>query len=198
MFGRTRQQLDAMQESLHKIESALVVRDPGTARSVEAYDGLRKQIGAAMRHRRQHLVQLTLMAEALDRGADNDSLRSMVAEWASQAGLRRWTDPTPLHFFETMGGEASSYEVAVPAWVDEQGEETILVKAGLLRGLPEAAGDLGAEVAVEDPVDTPDSVESVESGPSSPDVAAEQTSRATDGSPNGLPHGTNDEQEASR
>jgi hypothetical protein len=136
MFGRRRQQLDAMQESLHKVEAALVVRDPGTARSVEAYDGLRKQVGAAMRHRRTHLVQLTSMAEALDRGADPDALRAMIDEWMRQAGLRRWERSSPLHFFEVLGGEATEYEVIEPAWVDDQGDEPILVKAGLARAVP--------------------------------------------------------------
>jgi hypothetical protein len=135
MFGR-RRQLDDLQASLHRIEGALVVRDPGTARSVEAYDGLRKQVAAAMRHRRQHLVQIVLMADALDRGIDADGMRAMIDDWSSQAGLRRWTEPSPLHFFEVLGGEAETYEVVAPAWVDDQSDEPVLVKTGVLRAIP--------------------------------------------------------------
>jgi hypothetical protein len=134
MLGR-RRQLDDIQESLHKIEAALVVRDPGTVRSVEAYDGLKKQVAAAMRHRRQHLVQLAQLTEALDEGVSLEGLRALTDDWSRQAGIRRWSVPDPLHFFEVTGGQADSYEVITPAWVDGEGDDAVLVKTGRLRAV---------------------------------------------------------------
>jgi hypothetical protein len=148
-----------MHESLHKIEAALVVRDPGTARSVEAYDGLRKQVNAAMRHRRVHLVQLTQIVKALDAGADAQGLRAMVEEWLAQAGLEQWNEPEPVHFFRVLDGPAERYEVEEPAWVDAQGDEPILVAAGLLRaaelrtGNKETPGTTVGESSVVEPAE---------------------------------------------
>lgn len=116
--SRRREQLDDIERLLHRIDAALVVRDPGTARSAEAYDGLRKQVIAAATDRRRYVVQLTEFAEAARRGDDLEALRSRVAEWLQQGGVAVVDDPSHHELFEVVGDGQGVLQVLLPAYVD--------------------------------------------------------------------------------
>lgn len=128
-----RERLDSIYNLVQRIEAALVVRDPGTQRSVEAYEGLRKTVVGAMRARRQHLTQLVTVSEAIDRGATVETLKARLEEWCVQAGLRRWYEPEPAEFFDVIEGDGPFLEVLTGAWVDDSGEVPVLIKAGTAR-----------------------------------------------------------------
>lgn len=132
MLRKLRTEISEIKQLVSSINTALIVREPGTAVAAEAYDGLRRQVAQATAERRAHLVELVRLLEALDSGVSGDSLQRLVQEWANQAGLERWPDPEPREFFEVMGDGDGPVEVVHPAWV-AAGPETVLVKPGLLR-----------------------------------------------------------------
>ncbi|MFN3219825.1 MAG: hypothetical protein ACE367_25335 [Acidimicrobiales bacterium] len=131
MFSRLRK----IEDLLTRIDTALVVRDPGSARSAEAYEGLRKQVAMAARSRREHLAQLVEMSDAIDRGATVDTLRERVDEWTMQAGLTRLTTVDPIDHFE-IEGSGEVVEVVEPAWIDS--ESGALIRSGRARRRPAA------------------------------------------------------------
>jgi len=127
---------------LDRIEVALLVRDPGTARSVEAYEGLRKTMVAAAQERTMHLVQLAQLDVALAKTGDISTLRRLVAEWMEQAGLLKLDDPSVREAFEIVEGKGQALEVLAPAYVDSATSRVI--KQGQARA---TRHDVGAEEA---------------------------------------------------
>lgn len=144
MMARTRRELSEIKELVSSINTALIVREPGTALAADAYDGLRRQVSKATTERRAHLVELVRLLEAIDNGVSGDALRRLVEGWADQAGLSRLSDPTPPEAFEIIddGDRAGPLEVINPAWVAGD----VLIKQGLARRTdsePAAAADSG-------------------------------------------------------
>ena len=131
MFRKLYREMAEVKALVASINSALIVREPGTALAAEAYDGLRRQIARAASDRQAHLVELVRTIEALDNGVSGESLRRLVEGWAEQAGLRRWEEPTPADFFEVMGEGEGPLEIVNPAWI--AGDPVMLVKPGLAR-----------------------------------------------------------------
>jgi len=115
---RWRQQLDEIERLLTRLDTTLVVRDPGSLRSAEAYEGLRRQVAAAAGDRRKHLVVLSELAEALRRGESQESLRSRVEEWMLQASLVPLDDPTVVEAFDLAGGAGDGVKLVAPAYID--------------------------------------------------------------------------------
>lgn len=141
--------LAVIREQVSAINTALIVREPGTARSVEAYEGLRRQVAQATTERRAHLVELVRLSEAIDRGVPVEKLGELVAGWSEQAGLRRIDDPSERRLFEVVGEVEPGHELEVvnPAWV--AGSDAMLIRPGLARPAPLTQDDSMAE-AVED------------------------------------------------
>ena len=125
---RTEEEMTAIAKIVGEIHTALVVRDPGTRLSAEAYDGLRKTVIAGATQQRAHLVQLVELSTALDRGADATQLTSMVDEWLIQAGLAQVTDARRPDLYEVLGGAGDSLHILSAAWVDSQ--NGALIKRG--------------------------------------------------------------------
>ena len=103
---------------VHEIKTALVVRDPGNRLSADAYQGLRQAVMAGANARRTHLVQLAQIADAVQRGADSNELKSLVEEWVIQAGLTQVDDPKNAALYEILDGAGEALRVRQPAWVD--------------------------------------------------------------------------------
>lgn len=132
-----RSALDGLVDRVARLDAAIVVRDPGTARSVEAYDGLRRSVVNAVRARRQHLGQLVSMTEAIDRGASIDDLKELVAQWRTEAGLDSSSDTSRPEHFEVIGGRGEALEVVTEAWLDVAGgDEPVLFKRGTAMRVP--------------------------------------------------------------
>ena len=130
---RTTRQLSEIARQLDKIEVALIVRDPGTSLSADAYDGLRRQVIAAAQERTAHLVQLALIDEALRDPRDIEGLRTLVEEWMGQAGLTRVDDPSHEQLFEVVSGKGSGRELVAPAYVDASSNR--IIKQGRARAV---------------------------------------------------------------
>jgi hypothetical protein len=111
------QVVDQISRSIEKIEVATIVREPSSALSVDAYNGLRKQIVAAAGDRIAHLHQLARFAEVIHSGQVAD-LGPVVREWMEQAGLIRVDDPEDNRYYDVLGGEGPCLSVLKPAYVD--------------------------------------------------------------------------------
>src|SRR4051794_27870525 len=88
---RVEDRLEHIDGLLQRLDVALTVRDPGSARSADAYDGLRKTIAASASDRRRLTAQLVDLHDRVTRGTSTADLVSLVDEWTHQAGLTRDT-----------------------------------------------------------------------------------------------------------
>jgi hypothetical protein len=119
------QQLSGMSRDLgdlsHKldlIERDLLLRDPGSAKAADAYEGLRKQVVAAVSERQAHLAHLAHLDAALHRGESAEELQLLVGEFLQQAGLLRIDDPRHPEAYEVVDGDGENLVVLAPAYVD--------------------------------------------------------------------------------
>jgi len=137
-------ELAELRMSLGKIETALVVRDPGNTRSVEAYDGLRKQVASASGDRRRLLVVLTEISEAIRRGESQELLFARIQDWANQTGLSVLHEFSEDHF-ELVDGDSGELRVIEPAYVDVESSRTI--RRGVAAGSPLMTSTDSADIA---------------------------------------------------
>jgi hypothetical protein len=119
---RLGQLLDHLDRRSEKLETILMLREPASVTSADAYDGLRKQVVAAVSARQAHLSQLVQIDVMLQHGADTAMLAKVVPDWLEQAGLKKVTRPDQgdadllFELVEDLGGEL---EVLAPAYVDD-------------------------------------------------------------------------------
>lgn len=164
MFGRRRKEIDeklvAFEHQLDLIYTALIIRDPGTAKSAEAFEGLRKQVIAGATSRHAHVAQLAEFDVALHRGARTSDLLSLTGQWLDQAGVSRIEDPTHREAFEGTVPPGVEAEVEIPAYVNTLTGQ--LVRQGRLRERAILARDeakpgavSGSSIPIDDTLDTP-------------------------------------------
>lgn len=186
MFGKRRlERFEARQEAtldqIGHITAALIVREPGTALSANAYDGLRKQVSIAARDRRQHLARLVELSEAIDNGATTETLRRKCEQWCLEVGLEAVTDleSGQSDWFRIVEGDGPEIEVLTPAWADT--EVGHLVQRGTARRswpaappepVPAETGETEAETpeATTSEADATAETESTESAESTDDA----------------------------
>ena len=140
VVDRIATQLDQLDRRTEKMEVILMVREPSSGAAAEAYDGLRRQVVAAMTERMAHLQQLVQLDAALTAGTDTAMLGRLVRGFADQASLSRVTDPEHpdrdllFELVEDLGGRP---EVLEPAYID-----TItgrVIRRGSIRRAPQQA-----------------------------------------------------------
>lgn len=145
MFSRRRlDRMESLQQSIHDqlatIVTALIVSEPRTGHAAEAFDGLRKSVNVAARHRWQHLTQLLSFIDSMERGATIETLKARCEEWRLQAGLQRSTDiAAKPDWFDVVEGEGPDLEVIDPAWVDVNAGQLINRGAARRVGVPASA-----------------------------------------------------------
>jgi hypothetical protein len=127
----TMQRLAEIERQLDRVYTALVVRDPGTPLSADAYEGLRRQVVASTQARIAHVGQLAEFDVALHRGAGPDDLRQLVTQWLNQAGVVRIEDPALRDAFETNVAAGQGVVVEIPAYIDSATNR--VVRQGRLR-----------------------------------------------------------------
>ena len=156
-------QMDQMKDFLVGIDAALVVRDPGNARSVDAYDGLRKQVTLAAGDRRRLLVMLSELSESLRLEQSPQEIESKAEEWMLQSGLVRLMEADPEEAFEVVGNETGTLAVTSPAYVDDQ--NGFIIRRGIAERSPLAPAIELAPVAFSDEfaVEAPSAVDHDES-----------------------------------
>lgn len=121
--------LSRIDRSIDRIEVATIVREPSTGPAAEAYEGLRRQVVAAVSDRTAHLGQLAQLAEVVRRG-DTADLRLLVEDWMRQAGLERRDDPTGDRYFDVLGAEpveGAPRTTMRPAYVDAGSGRPVLM-----------------------------------------------------------------------
>lgn len=135
MFGNRRRETDQlivrMERQLDLIHTALVVRDPGTSISADAYEGLRKQVIAAATARQAHVAQLAEIDVAIHRGASAEDLRALVSQWLDQAGVTRVEDAAVREAFDSSVPPGLDADVETPAYINTVTGQ--LVRQGRLR-----------------------------------------------------------------
>jgi hypothetical protein len=139
-----KEQLQHIRVLLERLDAAVVVRDPGNARSAEAFDGLRKSVLVSSKNHRTHIAHLLSLADSMERGASNELIRERVNDFLFELGVKRISElvhPEMFEILEVVEGEKDGFEVLEPAIVEqlENGELSIirLGKARVIQG-PEA------------------------------------------------------------
>jgi hypothetical protein len=121
LVGELRHSVDLLDRRAEKMETILMVREPASVTSAEAYEGLRKQVVNAVSERLAHLSQLVQLDAALRNGADGDVLAKLADGWFEQASITRVVDPDHLQFdmlFDLISDGGGAVEVIEPAYVD--------------------------------------------------------------------------------
>ena len=116
MFKRS--QLGRIENLLQRLDAAVVVRDPGSARAAEMYEGLRKQIIQSGKNHRMHLSHLIALQDSIERGADIELIRDRVNDYLIELGIQKTSDTSHIDSFEVVEGEGSNFECIEPAIVE--------------------------------------------------------------------------------
>lgn len=144
--------LDKLERRTDKIETILMVREPGSVAAADAYEGLRKQVVAAATERLAHLAQLVQLDVALAGEADGEVLAKLTGAWIEQASLVRVTDPDHPEadlLFELLEDLGGAVEILEPAYAD--GVSGRVIRRGRSRRrpvIPPAQAGPGAAASV--------------------------------------------------
>lgn len=114
--------LDQLDRRSERMEVVLMVREPGSAVAADAYEGLRRQVVAAVEERFAHLAQLVQFDAAIRNGADLTVLNKMVTGWCEAANLALITDPAhpqAEELYEVVEDNGGPLTVVDPAYVDQ-------------------------------------------------------------------------------
>jgi len=176
LLRRVEGRLERLEVLVERLDVALTVRDPGNARSAEAYDGLRKTIAAAASDRRRLAAQLVEIHDRVTRGTSTADLASLTDEWTRQAGLVRDDSGARPDAFDVVGGEGEGFTVVQPAWIDDLNQS--IVRRGQAELVAVAATtDSTADTEL---IDHPDTSERAETKASDQDLVDDQRAeRAT-------------------
>lgn len=134
----TRQSLEQIERRLEIIETILLLRDPGGARSAEVFEGLRSRVEAVAGERRRHLLDLVELHREVSRKAeqapdgDAAAVLATIEQALSREGVKshgREGDKYVPQLFEIMGerpsGDGLVTRVHSAAYVDTQTGEVI-------------------------------------------------------------------------
>ena len=113
-----RSQLGRIENLLQRLDAAVVVRDPGSARAAEMYEGLRKQIIQSGKNHRMHLSHLIALQDSIERGADIELIRDRVNDYLNELGIQKTSDTSHIDSFEVVEGEGSNFECIEPAIIE--------------------------------------------------------------------------------
>lgn len=175
MNRHDREQLDRIEILLQRLDSAVVVRDPGSARAAEAFDGLRKSVIQASKSHRVHVAHLVALDESIRSGGTLDLVRLRVAEYLRELGVERLETPEVLEAFDVVGDSDGDFEVLEAAIIERFDDGRISVlKVGKARRAahpsppPEdfpvlVSNDIAVDQQSQTPAVAPDSDHSVRS-----------------------------------
>ena len=117
MFRAIHQRFDELAHQLDRIDLILTLKDPGSTKAADAYEGLRRQIIASSQERLAHLAHLARIDAALKAGESADDLALLLRELLNEAGLVHVVDPSDPDLFE-VAGEGEQLTVTAPAYVE--------------------------------------------------------------------------------
>lgn len=155
MFNRKR--FEHLDHRLDKLELYFTIRDPGTAKSAEAYDGLRKSLIAAYKGTQNHMAHLAQLHRAA-RAADSiEPLIAKLDEFMQQIGVVEISDPSvvdldPSHpslteVFDVTQRDGNQLVVDEPAYVSANDGNGYMVVTRGVAHFEESASDTEPSVA---------------------------------------------------
>jgi hypothetical protein len=131
------EQLNRIELLLERLDAAVVVREPGNARSAEMFDGLRKQVIQSGKNHRTHVAHLLSLVNAIDKGADVTLIRERLGDFLNELGIEQSSDTSRVDFFDVVEGDGPMLECIEPAVVERiDGSQLVLVRAGKARRVP--------------------------------------------------------------
>ena len=116
------ERLRRIEALLERLDSAVVVKDPGSARSADAFEGLRRTIIQNAKSHRVHVAHLIALDESIWSGATIELIRFRVAEYLRELGVERLEDSSVPEAFDIVGDGQGEFEVLEPAII-ERGED---------------------------------------------------------------------------
>lgn len=143
---------------LDLLELYLTVREPGTVKSADAYDGLRKLLVSANKGTQVHLAHLATLHRTANTADSLDPVRSKIDELMSQMGLIQISDPSQEDLYQVTGGKGETLVVDVPAYVSLMDDgSSRLVQQGVAHwdseGSTQDTSDDSSEAASDDDVE---------------------------------------------
>lgn len=140
MFNRKR--FDHLDHRLDKLELYFTIRDPGTSKSAEAYDGLRKSLIAAYKGTQNHMAQLAQLHRAAKAADSLEPVIAKLGEFMQQMGVVEISDPGMVHldashsslteFFDVTQTDGEQLVVDEPAYVSvDNGNVGMVVSRGV-------------------------------------------------------------------
>lgn len=149
-------QLNRIERLLDRLDAAVVVREPGNARSAEVFDGLRKQIIQSGKNHRSHIAHLLSLVDAIDKGADVTLIRERLGDFLDELGIERSSDTSRFDFFDVVEGDGPMLECIEPAVVERiDGSQLVLVRAGKARRVPSPVVEAPAPAVPPTPTNEP-------------------------------------------
>jgi hypothetical protein len=124
---RVKRYLREILDLVQRLDAAVVVRDPGNARSAEVFDGLRRTIIQSGKSHRSHVAHLLALQESLDRGANLELIRNRVGDFLRELGVEKFTNLEFRDAFEIIGGSGEGLELVEPAIVERPSEGPLSV-----------------------------------------------------------------------
>ena len=124
---RTKRYLERIEILLNKLDAAVVVRDPGNARSAEVFEGLRRTIIQSGKSHRSHVAHLLSLQESLERGATLDLIRNRVKDFLNELGVEKVISLEMRDAFEIVGGTGDGVELVEPAVVERLSDGSLSV-----------------------------------------------------------------------
>src|SRR3954451_10361504 len=113
--------LDQLERHQDHIKTILMVQNPGSQGTADAYDGLRKQLGFAVSERFAHLTQLVQLDASLAGHPSPDVLAKLVDGWFEQSSLVRVDDPAHTEadlLYDVVEQTGDHAVVTTPAYLD--------------------------------------------------------------------------------
>lgn len=139
-----RKRLEDIEHLLHRLDTAIVVRDPGSSRSADAFDGLRRQIIQASKNKRSHTAHLVGLAQSIERGGSLELVKDRVDDFLKELGVEFLSDTSFPDAFEVVEGEGEGLECIEPAVIErlEDGQAVVisLGKARRVQGELQSSG----------------------------------------------------------
>jgi hypothetical protein len=127
MNRNDREQLNRIEVLLQRLDSAVVVRDPGSARAAEAFDGLRKSVIQASKSHRIHVAHLIALDESIRSGGTIELVHLRVGEYLRELGIERLADAGHPEAFDIVGDGEGDIEVLEAAIIERTDDGRVSV-----------------------------------------------------------------------
>lgn len=144
-----RERLSSIEESLHRLDVAIITRYPDSERAADAYEALRKGVMTIASAGVMFQQNLIALVNALDEGATPETIRYKISDLLSTQSIRelsiddlkdRGSDEM-IAIFQEVGDQAHPRS----AWVRISGDKMEVVQRGYVAKYPERPVEIPVE-----------------------------------------------------